>query len=156
MWKTNPALLLCACREKCVCEKKDVKQWSTRLTVLTMLTKWTSVWPINVDGHPWVDVVVQRMTVTLDVNTGHPFGWPLGWLEVDLKLTFGWPSWSRSTRPHSSPLFVGKPYFRLLQPYFFKVATTLFKVVEKIRWLRLYLRLFKIRLLRLYLRWLKK
>jgi len=107
MWKTNPALLLCACREKCVCEKKDVKQWSTRLTVLTMLTKWTSVWPINVDGHPWVDVVVQRMTVTLDVNTGHPFGWPLGWLEVDLKLTFGWPSWSRSTRPHSSPLFVG-------------------------------------------------
>jgi len=111
MWKTNPALLLCACREKCVCEKKDVKQWSTRLTVLTMLTKWTSVWPINVDGHPWVDVVVQRMTVTLDVNTGHPFGWPLGWLEVDLKLTFGWPSWSRSTRPHSSPLFVGEYCF---------------------------------------------
>ena len=107
MWKTNPALLLCACREKFVCEMQDVKQWSTRLTVWTMLTKWTTVWPINVDGHPWVDVVVQRMTVTLDVNIGHPFGWPLGWLEVDLKLTFGWPSWSRSTRPHSSPLFVG-------------------------------------------------
>ena len=46
-----------------------------------------------------------------------------------------------------------KPYFRLLQPYFFKVATTLFKVVEKIRWLRLYLRSFKIKSLQLYLRW---